>query len=287
MKLTIGMRYIKTAIAVTLCILISNALHSEYPFFAAIAAVISMENTVTNSFITGRNRVMGTLVGAGIGLMFALVLPENALMCGLGVMVIIYACNTMKWNNSISIATIVFLAIMMNLNGQNPWVYSLNRIADTLLGIIVALVVNYLFFPYDMGRQLIVGEGALRERVHHAVRQQFCLREAVDMDSLLKAIVRLEGQYELHASEFRIGKKEDPRVLEIQEKLVIHRDLYAHLKMLMRLSGNPCLDPLNVQRINGLGLEQIPEGCVIEDDLNTVYNYHVGKILDDLEAVSG
>ena len=41
MRMTIGMRYIKTGIAVTLCLLIANALHSEYPFFAAIAAVIS------------------------------------------------------------------------------------------------------------------------------------------------------------------------------------------------------------------------------------------------------
>lgn len=286
MKFNIGMRYIKTGLAVTLCILIATALNSEYPFFAAIAAVISMENTVTNSFITGKNRVMGTLVGAVTGLLLALVLPENALMCGLGVIVIIYICNRMKWNNSISIATIVFLAIMMNLNGNDPLFYSVNRIEDTLLGISVALAVNYLVFPYNTAKQLIDGESALLNKVSGIVRQRFCLKEDMDLDDLLKDIIRMETQYGLHADEFRIGKLEDAQVIQIKEKLVVYRDLYAHLKMLLRLNGEPCLDPANALRINGLGYEQIQEGCVVEDDLNTVFNYHVAKILDDLDAVS-
>lgn len=286
MKPSIGMRSVKTALAVILSIVISKALHSEYPFFAAIAAVISMESTVTSSFNTGRNRIMGTLVGAGTGLLFALIRPDDALLCGLGVIVIIFVSNMMQWKHSIAIATIVFLSVMLNLGGDSPWIYGVNRIEDTLLGISVALAVNYLVFPYNIAKQLIAGERALNDRVHHVVRQQFCLEETVSLEALLQEIVRLEEQYALYASEFRIGKKEDPRILEIREKLVVYRDLYAHLKMLMRLDGRPCLDPLNTGRINGLGYEQIPEGCVVEDDLNTVYNYHVGKILDDLQSVS-
>ncbi len=286
MKLTIGMRYIKTAVAVTLCILISRALNSEYPFFAAIAAVISMENTVTSSFITGKNRMMGTLVGAAIGLIFVLILPENALMCGLGVIVIILVCNRMQWLNSIAIATIVFLAIMLNLDGQDPLIYSINRIADTLLGIAVALVVNYLLFPYDIAKHLIDGEQVLKAKAVQIIRNRFCLNEPTDLDDLLQEIIRMEAQNTLYIQEFRIGKKEELTVLKIQEKLVVYRDLYAHLKMLVRLDGVPCLDPENVDRINQLGYEQIPEGCVVEDALNTVFNYHVGKILDDLQTVS-
>jgi len=286
MKLTIGMRYIKTAVAVTLCILISRALNSEYPFFAAIAAVISMENTVTSSFITGKNRMMGTVVGAAIGLIFVLIRPENALMCGLGVIVIILVCNRMQWLNSISIATIVFLAIMLNLDGQDPLLYSVNRIADTLLGITVALVVNYLLFPYDIARHLVEGEQVLKAKALQIIRNRFCLNTAADLDDLLQEIIRMEAQNDLYTREFRIGKKEEHQILQIQEKLVVYRDLYAHLKMLVRLDGEPCLDPDNVSRINQLGCEQVPEGCVIEDDLNTVFNYHVGKILDDLQTVS-
>lgn len=286
MRLTIGMRYIKTAIAVTLCILISRALNWEYPFFAAIAAVISMESTVTSSFVTGRNRVMGTLVGAGIGLIFAMIRPEDALLCGLGVIVIIFVCNIMGWTNSTSIAAIVFLSVMLNLEGGSPLIYGINRIADTSLGISVALAVNYLIFPYNIAKHLVDWERELNDRVRSLIRQKFCLKEPVTLDDLLQEIIRLEEHYTLHASEFRIGKKEDAHILRIKEKLVVYRDLYAHMKMLMRLNGEPCLNPANVDRINALGYERLPEGCVVADDLNTVYNYHVGKILDKLKTLS-
>ena len=123
-----GMRNIKTAIAVVLCVLISRALNLEYSFYAAIAAIISMGNTVTNSFRTGKNRMLGTLVGAGIGFLCACILPGNAILCGVGIIAVIYTCNLLKWSKSASIACIVFMAIMVNLNGKNPLLYSLNRI---------------------------------------------------------------------------------------------------------------------------------------------------------------
>lgn len=284
-KIGIGMRYIKTALAVVLCIVISRGLGFDYPFFAAIAAVISMENTVTNSFLTGKNRVMGTLIGAGVGVVFAWVQPQNALLCGLGIILIIFICNVMQWSTSISIATIVFLAIMLNLDGSTPLIYGVNRIEDTLLGIAVALLVNYLIFPYDIAKQLIDGEERLREKIISAIDTKFVRGEIVDLDDLLLEITKLEAHYELHINEFRIGKRDHSQVEAIKDKLVVYRDFYAHLKMLVRLGGEPCLEPGNVLRLNALGYVQTHEGCRVEDDLNTVFNYHVGRILDDLEWV--
>lgn len=57
----IGMRNIKTAIAVVISILVSKLLKTEYPFYAAIASIISMQSSVEDSFKTGRNRILGTI----------------------------------------------------------------------------------------------------------------------------------------------------------------------------------------------------------------------------------
>ncbi len=51
---SIGMRNIKTALAVTLSILISEFFKLDSPFYAAIAAVISMQNSVTGSYRVGK-----------------------------------------------------------------------------------------------------------------------------------------------------------------------------------------------------------------------------------------
>ena len=60
----IGMRNIKTSISVFLCIIILRIFHNTYPFYACIAAVITMQSAVHHSFATGRNRMIGTVVGA-------------------------------------------------------------------------------------------------------------------------------------------------------------------------------------------------------------------------------
>lgn len=286
MKFLIGMRYLKTALAVTLCILIARALNSEYPFFAAVAAVISMENTVANSFESGKSRVLGTLIGGVVGAVFVLLGPENAFLCGLGTIIIIYLCSVMQWANSIAIGTIVFLSIMLNLGGQSPWLYSLSRVEDTMLGILVALAVNYLIFPYKPLRQLAEGEAQLLVQVNALVRGTFCLNETPELGPILQEIIRLEEQYALHAGEFRIGKKEDPEAVKLLEKLETYRDLYAHFKMLVRLNAMPELSTANIGRLNALGFEQLQNGKDETDDLSVVFNYHVGKILDKLELVS-
>lgn len=151
------MRLFKTGLAVTMTLLVAEPLGMTYPFFAAIATIISMEATIANSYKAGKNRVKGTLLGAVTGLVFALVAQGNPLAAGVGIIFVLWTCNRMGWKNAISIACIVFLAIMINLDGDNPWIYSLNRLEDTLVGVGVALVVNFMVFPFN-------NESLLRKR---------------------------------------------------------------------------------------------------------------------------
>jgi uncharacterized membrane protein YgaE (UPF0421/DUF939 family) len=143
----LGMRNIKTAIAVVISILISSGLKMESPFYAAIASIISMQSSVKNSYKTGRNRMLGTLVGALVGYLCALISPGNPFLTGIGIVCVIYLCNLLNWQESSSIAGVVFCAIMLNLKGNSPIIYSINRIIDTFVGIIVAIIVNYFIMP--------------------------------------------------------------------------------------------------------------------------------------------
>ena len=66
----IGLRTIKTGIAVTLSLLVSSLLKLEYPFFVAMTSIISMDKTAMNSMKMGRNRILGTFIGAIVGILF-------------------------------------------------------------------------------------------------------------------------------------------------------------------------------------------------------------------------
>jgi uncharacterized membrane protein YgaE (UPF0421/DUF939 family) len=130
-----------------LCILISRALKLEYPFYAAIAAIVAMQSSVSGSFKAGKNRMLGTFVGAIIGFVLSSIWPGSAILCALGIMMLIYVCNLLKWNDAIGVGGILVCAIMLNLDGRNPLIYSINRLIDTFIGIGVALLVNYFIVP--------------------------------------------------------------------------------------------------------------------------------------------
>lgn len=138
----IGSRNLKTAISVFICIIVFQLLKRPYPFYACIAAVICMQNSVHNSFVAGKNRMIGTIIGAVVGIMFSIFIGQNAIVTGLGIVLVIYLCNFFNYDGSVSIACVVFLAIMTNLKEGTSYIYAINRVFDTFVGIIVAILVN-------------------------------------------------------------------------------------------------------------------------------------------------
>lgn len=138
----IGSRNIKTAISVFICISIFQLLNRPYPFYACIAAVICMQKSVQNSFETGKSRMIGTVIGGVIGYILSITMGNSALVCGLGIIFVIYSCNLFKQNSSVAIACIVFIAIMTNLKGVPAHIYAVNRVIDTFIGILVSIFIN-------------------------------------------------------------------------------------------------------------------------------------------------
>ncbi|HZK84018.1 MAG TPA: aromatic acid exporter family protein [Desulfosporosinus sp.] len=162
----IGWRIIKTGIAVSLCIWIAQLLKFEYPFYSAIAAVIAMQATIEGSLKTGLHRMKGTMVGAVTGYVFALVVVNNPWWTGLGLIVTMTILKIMKWQEAMSIASVVFIAISVQLTGK-PLDYAVNRILDTALGIIIAYLVNRWVFPPRYHKET---EKSFQDARHHVIR---------------------------------------------------------------------------------------------------------------------
>jgi uncharacterized membrane protein YgaE (UPF0421/DUF939 family) len=143
----IGMRNIKTAIAVVLCIIVLKQFSNNSPFYACIAAVITMQNTVQNSWKAGLSRMIGTLIGALVGVILSSIVFSNPIITGIGIIFVIYITNAVKQNSSISIACIAYLAIMVNIKETTPLNYSIMRTAETFAGILIAMMVNSFVLP--------------------------------------------------------------------------------------------------------------------------------------------
>jgi uncharacterized membrane protein YgaE (UPF0421/DUF939 family) len=138
----VGLRVIKTAIAVLLCVLFMEYVVGGTPFFACIGAVASMEVSIRKSLEAALIRNLGTVIGGVFGMIF-LFLTDNSLIHALGVIPVIYVINLLKKHPSIVPGCIVFFAVVFLNDANTGWIYGLKRIAETFAGSIIALVVNF------------------------------------------------------------------------------------------------------------------------------------------------
>lgn len=150
-----GLRIIKTAIAVILCILLYQYIERSGLILAAIAALICMQDSVEKSTQEGRNRMIGTTLGGFLGVLltyfpfFKVNYFLWILLVFLGIISLIYCFNLLRLHDSIIIGSVVFLVIVLDAEGgayTSPVPYALNRILDTFVGIILATLVNYFLF---------------------------------------------------------------------------------------------------------------------------------------------
>ncbi|WP_223067380.1 FUSC family protein [Paenibacillus caui] len=292
MKWVIGLRNIKTGIAICVCLIVSALLHLEYPFYAAIATIISMENSITNSFTAGKHRTMGTMVGAIVGASFAFIEPGNAVYCAIGVMVVIYLCNLLHWKKSVSIGCIVFLAIMLNLqNGESPMSYGLNRIIDTVIGIVVAVIVNYAVFPPRHEVKLHKARKALAKRMAQIFEEMAELGEEADLKGLRAELNSLEKYYELCRDEFHLKKDISETMDQIGDEIESYRHIYEHLIILRRLVDEHHLElkGINFEDVDDSNTEplagKVHSQDQDQDHVGIVYNYHVNWIYKELQKL--
>src|SRR5699024_9906006 len=137
-------------IAIFLVLLVSQILDINNPLFAAIATLITIQSSVSGSWEAGKNRILGTVLGAIIGIIFSTLAPNNPFVIGIGVIIIIHLCNLLDWKKAIATSSIVFMAIMLNQKEGNRLNYGIFRTLDTFLGIIVGMIVNYYISPPDI-----------------------------------------------------------------------------------------------------------------------------------------
>lgn len=153
----IGMRNIKTTLSVFLCLLLFDLISRENSIYACVAAVICMQNTIVDSLEKGVSRVLGTIVGGLVGIFVLFVVSEvffvseemMIFIIPLGIILLIEICVMIDQKQAVIISCVVYLSILISKNRDGGYVlYTVNRVLDTSVGIIIALMVNkYVVMP--------------------------------------------------------------------------------------------------------------------------------------------
>lgn len=153
-----GMRNIKTALCVLICLVINYVIREEIVLYSSVAAIVCMQSTIENTLTISLNRLVGTAIGGAAGIVL-IPFVENAqlhfiyfILMPIGIIFIIYLCNLIKMPGSAVICAIVYISVVAtpltpSTTTSNPYLLALYRIIDTVIGIVVAMVVNRYIAP--------------------------------------------------------------------------------------------------------------------------------------------
>lgn len=151
--LHVGQRNIKTAMAATLCALMYY-LVDRNPTFACIGAIFGLGSDMSNSRLNGGNRFFGTLFGGVLGmLLFRIYIvfypqaghhPLLLVLLFIGVVILIVVSQVFHWPGAVQPGGVVLCILLFNTPVETYVSYSVARIIDTGLGVLVALAVNWL-----------------------------------------------------------------------------------------------------------------------------------------------
>ena len=152
----VGMRMIKTAMAVCICFMIYFLRGEEgVPVFSTIAAIICMQSQVENSRQAAFNRIVGTLVGAAFAVAIVYLIREipwhyrffRYVVISFTIIPVMYMTVLLRKTGATALSGIVLLSICLSNHGQPPIIDAMARSIETIIGILVSLGVNSLHLP--------------------------------------------------------------------------------------------------------------------------------------------
>ena len=279
----IGMRTIKTALAVVVTLFISDLLKLESPFFAAIGAIMALEASVSDSFVSSRNRMFGTIIGSLVAIIIGLLLPNNVLTIGIGIIVVIYICNLFKWKDSIKISAIVLVSILLSFEDKNPVGYAFYRALDTLIGLGIGTLVNYFILPHNVGKKLNQSLKNNKLAIRNMLETITWKDASVDFDTFRKSFIKMEGDYAILKKEVRLHSGKNTESIDYKRVFIILENTYNHLRILTEIRHIATLDAKNQQLLEYYFRQKPPEQSkevLTNEDI--IYNYHLTKTLDNL-----
>lgn len=149
----IGLRSIKTVVAVFICMVIGYYRQSD-PLNSIIAAIVCMKGSAKLGFTSGVDRFIGTMIGGLYGY-FAIIFSRKLgidlsgilyyVIISIILIPVIYSTIHINTHDSVGIAAIVFFIVTISMataGDIEPLLFVIFRLIDTIIGIVVSVVVN-------------------------------------------------------------------------------------------------------------------------------------------------
>ena len=148
-RFRLGLRTLKTAFSVFLCILFYHLTHYGSPMITAGSAVFAMREDISSSLSFGKSRIIGNTTGGIAALSYFFLeqyIPNQFTLQAVAIpaliVCIIIVLDGLDNNVGIIGAVATFLIIALSIPSGDKINYAFERVIDTFIGTFIAMGVN-------------------------------------------------------------------------------------------------------------------------------------------------
>jgi uncharacterized membrane protein YccC len=164
---------IKTAMAAGISYWLAKLAGLQDGYWGSISAIIVLQSNVGSTVTASRDRLIGTLIGAGFGAVFSLLSTEFWPYL-LAVITAMVTCSLLGLKNSSRLSGVTVTILMLVHRTGSNWTMPMHRVLEVLLGIVVALGISTLVLP-----------SRARTRLRDGLAQEYLL-----MGALFEAVLQ-------------------------------------------------------------------------------------------------
>lgn len=145
---------LRAAVAGGFAVAIARYFSFDYPIFAFIAAVLTIDLSVAESRRLGLVRMIATFVGAFWGALLSPLIPSGASAIGFSVLVAMLTCQFFAGAGGARVAAFICGIIVLD-NPAEPWLYAWHRLSETALGVAVGWAISFVpkLFEFSEGKE--------------------------------------------------------------------------------------------------------------------------------------
>ena len=292
-RVGIGMRSLKTGLAVLICLALYTVLPLNQPTLAVLVAVMAIQNNIVDSVTFSKNRLIGTILGTIIGIVYIQVAGDSLIFVAVGVIVLITLLNKLNQSRNIVIALVLFINIITGVVTGNPIIYGLNRFANTLVGILVGFLINYFIKPPNQISNIKHNVIEIVDEIEHVVKELIFSDKDIDLQIFKKELLLIEESLSIYNEDKKYLVAVMDKIKYVENSIDNYRILYSHINIIKDKRG--ILDKQNIQQVKVVfGEVYIPQKNISSDEAYIlIYNYHISEIMkkiikikNDLESVS-
>lgn len=142
--------------------------------WTVMAAIVVLQANLGGTYKAVWVRFLGILIGSLMGGALTSMLGSNEISLGISITLTVILCSAFNLKESVRIAcmSVAVVIVLWGLKPTiNPWTFSFFRIIDSCLGLIVALVVTHLIWPFEATQKLRFNIA----QILSSIKEIFCL----------------------------------------------------------------------------------------------------------------